>query len=67
VNLLPLASRCAVRLLVCALSSFFLEALKAMSFLLRSAFILSHKFGYAVASFSLNSIKSLKFLSLFLL
>jgi hypothetical protein len=42
---------------VCALSSFFLEALRAMSFPLRNAFIVSHKFGYIVASFSLNSKK----------
>jgi hypothetical protein len=44
---------------MCALSSFFLEALRAMSFPLRNAFIVSHKFGYVVASFSLNSKKSL--------
>ena len=31
----------------------------AMSFLLRTAFIVSHKFGYVVTSFSLNSKKSL--------
>jgi hypothetical protein len=49
------ASRCAVKLLVCALSSFFLEVLRAMSFPLRNAFIVSHKIGYVVASFSLNS------------
>ena len=49
------AFRCVVKLLVCALSSFFLEALRAMSFPLRTAFIVSHQFGYAVASFSLNS------------
>ena len=36
---------CAVRLLVYALSSFFLVALRAMSFPLRSAFLVSHKFG----------------------
>ncbi|CRH50089.1 Uncharacterised protein [Chlamydia trachomatis] len=30
-----------------------------MSFPLRNAFIVSHKFGYVVASFSLNSKKSL--------
>jgi hypothetical protein len=53
-----------VKLLVCALSIFFLEALRAMSFPLRNAFIVSHKFGYVVASFSLNSKKSL--ISLFL-
>jgi hypothetical protein len=40
------------------LSSFFLEALRDMSFPLRNAFIVSHKFGYVVASFSLNSKKS---------
>jgi hypothetical protein len=48
--------RCAVKLLVYALSSFFLEAL---SFPLRTAFTVSHKFGYVVTSFSLNSKKSL--------
>jgi hypothetical protein len=52
-------SRCAVRLLVYALSSFFLEALRAMSFPLRIAFIVSYKFGHVLASFSLNSKKSL--------
>jgi hypothetical protein len=46
--------RCAVKLLVYALS-FFLKVLRAMSFSLRSAFIVSHKFGYVVASLSLNS------------
>jgi hypothetical protein len=56
--------RYAVKLLVYALSSFFLEALRAVSFPLRTAFIVAHKFGYAVASFSLNSKKSL--ISLFL-
>jgi hypothetical protein len=30
---------------MCALSSFFLEVLRAMSFPLRNAFIVSHKFG----------------------
>jgi hypothetical protein len=44
---------------VCALSSFFLEALRAMNFPLRNAFIVSHRFGYVVASFSLNSKKAL--------
>ena len=53
------ASRYDVRLLVCALSSFFLEALSFMSFPLRIAFIESHKFWYVVASFSLNSKKPL--------
>jgi hypothetical protein len=53
------ASRCVVKLLVCALSSFFLAALRAMSFPLSNVFIVSHKFGYVVPSFSLNSKKSL--------
>ena len=57
--------RCAVKLLVYALSSFFLEALGAMGFPLSMAFIVSHKFKYVVASFSLNSKMSL--ISLFLL
>ena len=43
------AFRCAVKLVVYALSSFFLEALRAMGFPLRNAFIVSHKFGYVVA------------------
>jgi hypothetical protein len=47
--------RCAVKLLVYALSSFSLEALRAMSFPLRTAFIMSHKFGYVMVSFSLSS------------
>ena len=53
------AFRCAVKLLVYALSSFFLEALRAMSFPPRNTLIVSHKFGYGVDSFSLNSKKSL--------
>ena len=53
------AFRCAVKLLVYAFSSFFLEALRDMSFPLRTAFIVFHKFWYVVASFSLNSKKSL--------
>jgi hypothetical protein len=56
--------RCAVKLLVYAHSSFLLEALRAMSFPLRTAFIVSHMFGYVVPLFSLNSKKSLN--SLFL-
>ena len=48
-----------VKLLMCALFSFFLEALIAMSFPLRNAVIVSHMFGYVVASFSLKSKKSL--------
>jgi hypothetical protein len=58
------AFRCAVKLLVYTLSSFFLEVLRTMSFPLRTAYIVSYKFGYVVASFSLNSKKSL--ISLFL-
>ena len=61
-NFLPFFSRdfrYVVKLLVCALSRFFLEALRAMSFPLRNAFIVSHRFVYVVASFSLNSKKSL--------
>jgi hypothetical protein len=42
-----------------ALSSFFLEALRAMSFSLSTAFITSHNLGYVMPSFSLNSRKSL--------
>ena len=53
------AFRCVVQLLVCAISSFFLEALRAMNVPLRNVFIVSHKFGYVVASFSLNSKNSL--------
>jgi hypothetical protein len=45
------AFRCAVKLLVYALSSLFLEALRAMSFSLSTSFIVSHKFGNVVASF----------------
>jgi hypothetical protein len=44
---------------VYALSSFFLVALRAMSFPLKTVFIVSHKFEYVVSSFSLNSKKSL--------
>ena len=53
------AFRCVVKLLMCALSTFFLEALRAMSFLLGTVFFVSHKMGYVLASFSLNSKKSL--------
>jgi hypothetical protein len=49
-----IAFRCAVKLLY-ALSSFFLEAPRAMSFSHSTAFNVSHKFGYVVPSFSLNS------------
>ena len=58
-NLLPLVLELLGVLLMYALFSFFLEALRAISFPLRTAFIVSHQFGYAVASFSLNSKKSL--------
>jgi hypothetical protein len=44
---------------VYALSSFFWEALRAMSFPLSTAFIVSQKIGYVVPSFPLNSKKSL--------
>ena len=50
---------CTVKLIVYSHSSFFLKALRAMRFSLRTAFIVSHKFGYVVVSFSLNSKKSL--------
>lgn len=50
------AFRCAVKLLMYALSNFLLEALRAMSFPKSfQAFIVSHKFEYVVPSFSLNS------------
>ena len=55
------AFRCAIKLLVYALSCFFLGALRAMKFPLKNASIVSHKFGYVVASFSLNSKKTLIF------
>ena len=55
------AFRCVLKLLVCGHSSFFLEALRSMSYPLRNAFIVSHKFAYVVASFSLNSKMSLIF------
>jgi hypothetical protein len=53
------ASRYAVRLLVYALSTFFFEAQRPVIYPLRNAFIVFHKFGYVVASFSLNSKKPL--------
>jgi hypothetical protein len=40
--------RCVVKLLVYVLSSFFLEALRAMTFHCKTAFIMSHMFGYVV-------------------
>jgi len=51
--------RFAVELLVYTLSSFFLEALRAMNFSISTAFIGSHKFWCVVTSFLLNSRKSL--------
>jgi hypothetical protein len=47
--------RCAAKLLVYGLSNFFMMVLSVMNFLLSTAFIVSHKFGHTVASFSLNS------------
>ena len=60
------ALRCALKLVVFALSIFLLEELRAKSFSLSTAFIVSHEFRSVVHSFSLNSKKSLIFLSLFL-
>jgi hypothetical protein len=48
-----------VKLMVYTHFCFFLEALRAMSFPLRTASFVYHKFGYVVASLSLNSEKSL--------
>jgi hypothetical protein len=45
---------CAVKLLVYDLTSFFLEALRAMTFPCSSAFIVFPNFEYVVPSFSLN-------------
>jgi len=42
--------KCAVKLLIYALSCFFLQALRAMCFPISTAFIVSHKFGYVVTS-----------------
>ena len=53
------AFRCVVKPLVYALSSFFLETLRVISFPLRTAFIASYNFRSVVASFSLNSENSL--------
>jgi hypothetical protein len=46
------AFRCAVKLLVCAVSRFILVALRAMCIPHRTTFIVFHKFGYVVSSFS---------------
>jgi hypothetical protein len=59
--------RCAVKPQGYALSSFFLEALRAMSFSLRTDFIVSQKFGYIVALFSLNTKKSSIYFFIFFL
>jgi hypothetical protein len=58
---------CAINLLVYVFSSFFLQALRAMSCPLMTVFIVSHKFGYVVISFSLNSRKSFFFFLYFFL
>jgi len=52
------AFRYAVKLLIYALSCFFLQALRAMSFPLSTAFIVFYKFVCIVPSFSFNSKKS---------
>jgi hypothetical protein len=59
------ACRYPVNLLMYAFSRFFFEELQEMSFPLRTAFFVSHKFGYAVASFSLYSKKSLIYFFIF--
>ena len=41
------------------LTNFFMVAFSAMNFPLSTAFIVSHKFGYVVPSFSLTTTKSL--------
>jgi hypothetical protein len=43
----------------CRISHFFMKVLGAMNLPFRTAFIVSHKFGYAMSSFTLNSRKSL--------
>jgi hypothetical protein len=53
------AFRCAVKLLVYDLSSFFLEAFRILSFSLIFVFAVCHRFGYVVPSSSLNSLISL--------
>jgi hypothetical protein len=55
---------CGIKLLVYALSSFFLKTRRAMCFPLRTDFILSNNLGNVVTSILLNSKKSL--ISLFL-
>ena len=49
------AFRCGTKLLIYALSNFYLEAPRAMRFPLSFSSILCHNFVYAVPSFSLNS------------
>ena len=55
----PTAFRCTFKLLVWELSNFFMEAHNILNFPLSTASIGSHKFGYVVPSFSLNSRNSL--------
>jgi hypothetical protein len=61
------AFKYAVEKLVYAVSSFFLEALKDITFPLSTAFIVSHKFWYDVSSFSFNSKNPLIFFLYFFL
>jgi hypothetical protein len=51
---------CVVKLLVYALSSLFMEALRTMSFPFSTAFIMSHKFGYVVKSSLIYNSQKLK-------
>jgi len=53
--------RCAVKVLTYALSCFFLQLLRAMSFPLSTAFIVSLKFGNVVSSFSFPTFYSIRF------
>ena len=55
----PTTFRCTFKLLVWELSNFFMEAHNILNFPLSTASIGSHKFGYVVPSFSLNSRNSL--------
>lgn len=58
------AFRCAVNMLVWEHSDFFRKALSVINFSLSTAFVVSHKFGYIVPTFSLNYRKPL--ISLFI-
>jgi hypothetical protein len=61
-----IAFRCTFKFLVWELSNFYMEALNAMNFPLGTAFIMFHKFGYIMPSFSLISRKPLiSFFSLY--